>query len=91
MYCQKDFNKIDCTYFEVIQLTGYHILLKSKNTKHIWDIYIKETYSGKSSIVVMHKHNEADPFHEQWNMHPKTVREAQWLIKDHDRWYLTNL
>ena len=90
MFNQHDFDKIDRTYFDVLQISGYHIILKSKNTKHIWDLYFKETQIGKSSIIISHKHNDTDPFHEQAQMHPKSVDEAQLLIKDHDRWHIQN-
>lgn len=87
MFDIKELNKIDDRYFTVLQTTGYHVTLQSKNTKHIWDIYCKEIGCHRS-LVISHKHNENDPFHEQPKMHPKDLVEAQNMIKKHDRWHL---
>lgn len=38
----------------------------------------------------MDNHKEDYPFHEQAKMHPKTIMEAQELIKSHDKWHLKN-
>ena len=88
MFQKKEMNEIDRQYFEVKETKAYHIILKSKNCGHIWDIQSKETTWGKRSLVIYHKHKEADPFHEQAMMHPRTVTEAQELIKKHDKWHL---
>ncbi len=87
MYEKNDFEQIDKEYFQVLTQTGYHIILKSKNTEHIWDIYCQEHSRGRS-LVINHKHNETEPFHVQRKYHPKTVEEAQKRIKKHDKWYL---
>lgn len=36
---------------------GYHIIIKSKNTNHTWDIYCRDG-DGYRSLVISHKHKE---------------------------------
>ena len=87
MFDRKDFNCIDREYFQVINETCYHITLKSKNTGHTWDITSTKNPYGKS-IVISHKHNDEDPFHVQPRVHPRSIQEAQDMIKAHDMWQL---
>ncbi|SFU86682.1 hypothetical protein [Butyrivibrio sp. M55] len=87
MFDRKDLNCIDREYFQVISETCYHITLKSKNTGHTWDITSTENPYGKS-IVISHKHNDMDPFHIQPRVHPRSIQEAQDMIKAHDIWQL---
>ena len=80
--------QIDRGYFIVQKETLFHIQLKSKNTKHIWDIESQSIFHNKRSLVIYHKHNESDPFHAQPKFHPRTIIEAQEMIKSHDKWHL---
>ncbi len=41
-----------------------------------------------TDVLVYHKHKEQDPFHEQVGFHPKTIEEAEKLIKEHDIWQI---
>ena len=88
MYTEKDFENIDENNYNVCSRTAYHIILKSTRTGHFWDIECRELHPGTRQLVIYHKHNENDAFHEQPNMHPKTVDEAQDMIKRHDEWFL---
>lgn len=88
MFTKAEMKQIDRQYFVVQKETLFHICLKSKNTEHIWDIESRSVFWGKRSLVVHHKHKETDPFHVQPGFHPRTVMEAQELIKNHDTWYL---
>lgn len=90
MFTTKDFKQIDKEYFGVITKTGYHIILKSKNSGHTWDIYCQESGRGRS-LVISHKHNDFEPFHVQRKYHPKSVEEAQQMIMKHDKWHLKGL
>lgn len=87
MFDQNDFAQIDKEYFRALTETGYHIILKSKNTGHTWDIYCQERTRGRS-LVISHKHSDTEPFHIQRKYHPKTVTDAQKKIMKHDKWYL---
>ncbi len=87
MFERKDFEEIDREYFDVINETCYHIILKSKNTGHTWDIMCQERPNGRS-LVISHKHKDKDPFHIQRGFHPKTVEDAQKKIMKHDLWHL---
>ncbi len=87
MFKKEDLQCLDRKYFEILQESGYHITMESNLTGHIWDIAWRENPTGKS-FVISHKHKASDPFHLQPRMHPKTVEEAQEMIKDHDRWVL---
>ncbi len=84
MFTRADVEKIDKAYFQIISTSSYHIILKSKNTGHSWDIQCKELFSGRQSLVIHHKHVDSDPFHDQLHLHPRTVIDAQRLIKEHD-------
>ena len=88
MFTRADFSCIDKEYFEVKTLTGFHIILKSRNTGHTWDIESRQLTAEQGSIVVNHKHKDGDPFHPQPLFHPKNILEAQELIKAHDEWYI---
>ena len=89
MFKNSEINQIDQKYFTIIQSTGYHIIIKSKNTKHTWDIYCRDG-DGFRSLVISHKHKDEQPFHEQGMMHPRTVLEAQKCIMEHDEWHMKN-
>ena len=68
MFYKSDFNQIDRKYFKVLTTTCFHIMLQSKSTHYIWDIYFKQSDYG-NSLVVYHKHSEDAPFHEQSGIH----------------------
>lgn len=87
MFEKKDFINVDRKYFKVINETAYHLTLKSKNTGHTWDIECRENPTGRS-LIVNHKHKDSDPFHEQPWFHPRSIEEAQEMIKSHDAWQI---
>ncbi len=90
MFTKSDFAAIDRKYFTILQETCYYIELESRNTKHCWSIYSQQyTRSRPPSLVVRHKHVIADLYHYQ-KFHPKTIIEAQKLIKEHDLRYISN-
>ena len=84
MFTQKDICWIDTKEYQIISHTGYHIIIKSLKTKHVWDIYCHEM--DIVSIKLFHKHKDNDPFHEQPHIHPRNVAEAMEYIKTHDTW-----
>lgn len=88
MYSSKDFLLVDHNYFEIILLTNNHIQLKSKNTGHYWDIECQNPFYNVCSLVVHHKHKINQEFHIQKQAHPRTILDAQRLIKEHDMWHL---
>ncbi len=71
----------------MIHESGYHITLESNLTGHIWDIACRENPNGKS-LVISHAHKAADTPHIQPRMHPRSLKEAQEMIKDHDKWHM---
>ncbi len=88
MFDTKDFNRIDKGYFEVLSLTSLNIKVRSKNTGHLWSIHSKDLNQNISSIEIWHQHKDEDRPHLQRGLHPLTVREAQKMIKEHDRYVL---
>ncbi len=88
MFDRNDFNDIDSGYFSVITKTCFHIILKSKNTGHIWDIYCCSPSPKMRKLKLYHKHSEAVEFHEQSNAHPHSVAEALEMIQKHDIWHM---
>lgn len=88
MFEAKDFKKIDMKYFEIVSKTSYHIIIRSKNTKHYWDIAYVAVTIDRPQIAIFHKHKAEDAFHRQKNFNPRSVEDAQALIKDHDIFHL---
>ncbi len=86
MFKKEDLECLDRRYFEVLEESGYHITIESNSTGHIWDISWRDTPRG-TALVISHTHTASDPFHLQPRMHPKTVKEAQEMIIDHDQWF----
>ncbi len=89
MFTQKDFGIIikHKRYYDIIAMTGIHIIIKSRKTKHIWDIQNVTLNYGDEKIIISHKHNDLDPFHVQPRMHPRTVMGALTMIRAHDDWH----
>lgn len=88
MFSKEELKLVDKEYFHILNKTAFHVLVKSKNTLHIWDIESQSITPGKRSLVIHHKHKDEQPFHTQLNFHPKTLEEAQDLIKKHDEWQM---
>ena len=88
MFTQEDIGQLNRVYFDIIQITGYHIVVRSRNSKHFWDIECVELFHGGRQIIIKHKHNDSDSFHVQKGCHPRNIREAQNLIKSHDGYFL---
>ena len=87
MFTRKDISQIDRDYFVVNATTLYNICLVSKNTKHHWTIQ-PQTINGHRSLIVLHRHGNSGEFHVQPHFHPRTISQAQDLIKSHDRFQL---
>lgn len=68
--------------------TSYHIIIRSKNTKHYWDIAYVAVTIDRPQIAIFHKYKAEDAFHRQKNFNPRSVEDAQALIKDHDIFHL---
>ena len=66
MFTQKEVNSIDLEYFCIIQLGGYAVTIKSKNTRHCWHI-VSQSYKTHSSCQVYHTHQENTPYHRHGN------------------------
>ena len=88
MFNINDFEKIDRLYFDVVFKTCYNIRIKSKNTGHFWSIYAKDLNDKYKSIEVWHQHRATDRPHLQPGFHPMSVKEAQELIKSHDKYVI---
>lgn len=87
MFTRKDISQIDRDYFVVNATTLYNICLVSKNTKHHWTIQ-PQSINGHRSLIVLHRHGNSGEFHVQPHFHPRTISQAQDLIKSHDRFQL---
>ena len=87
MYSKKDFDQIDYNYFYVKTLNAYNICLQSKNSKHYWNIQCQEI-KNRRSLIVLHRHKNSGDFHIQPHYHPRTIEQAQDLIKEHDEFHL---
>ena len=87
MFNKKDLSQIDKTYFKVAAATCYNICLQSKNTKHHWIIQ-SIINNGFRSLIIYHRHGNNGEFHIQPRFHPRSVAQAQELIKSHDLFQL---
>ena len=87
MFTQKDMKQIDRDYFVVTATNLYNICLVSKNTKHSWIIQPR-TDNGHRSLIILHRHGTSGEYHTQPHFHPRSILQAQELIKSHDLFQL---
>lgn len=85
MFTQKEVNSIDLEYFCIIQLGGYAVTIKSKNTRHCWHI-VSQSYKTHSSCQVYHTHQENTPYHRHGNA--GSLQAAIRMIQNHDEYLL---
>lgn len=85
MFTQKEMDSIDLEYFRIIQLGGYAVTIKSKNTSHCWHI-VSQSYNTYSSCQIYHTHQEHTPYH----LHGKagSLQAAIQVIQNHDTYLL---
>lgn len=81
-------NNIDRRHFIIVNQTVYYLELKSMSTGHSWLIYSKQLDTKHRSLVINHMHHDGDAYHEQIHMHPRSIKQAQAMIINHDRWHL---
>ncbi len=85
MITSKDLRSIDRVYFDVIEVTPFYLVLRSKNTGHFWHL-LEQDYRCFRSFKVFHKHHETD------NYHPQTCKGSIGAcclyIKGHDAFHL---
>lgn len=86
MFTQKQLQSLDPNYFDIIQATGYCIVLRNKCTGHYWAI------GGNgygSSVSIRHRHNLQSPWHLQ-SFYGKahTLQGAIKSIRAHDNYQL---
>ena len=87
MFNKKDLSQIDRVYFKVNAATCYNICLQSKNTKHHWIIQAIMN-NGFRSLIIHHRHGNIGEYHIQPRFHPRSVKQAQEMIKSHDLYQL---
>lgn len=83
MFSAKDIRLIDTEYFNTELFSGYHIIIMSKNTHHIWDIYSPGEYKN---CQIFHKHSSEAAYH--FHSRAKNLRQAIKDIKSHDEFQL---
>lgn len=85
MFTQKELDSIDLEYFRIIQLGGYAVTIKSKNTRHCWHI-VSQSYKNYSSCQIYHTHQEHTPYH----LHGKagSLQAAIQVVQNHDTYLL---
>ncbi len=88
MFTKQELKKIDRKYFEILRKSAFYVDLKSKNTGHSWSIYSRQLDTKTRSLIIRHKHHDKDEYHEQLRYHPRTIEQAQSMIKAHDKWHL---
>lgn len=80
MFTRKDISQIDRDYFVVNATTLYNICMVSKNTNHSWIIQPR-TINGHRSLIILHRHGTSGEYHTQPYFHPRSILQAQELIK----------
>ncbi len=83
MFTKAELNALDRRYFHVYEATPTVVTLKSKNTRHFWKVNVE----GKA-ITLYHSHQGDGNYHVQ--CHTYDLESAVLVIKDHDRYQLSN-
>jgi hypothetical protein len=85
MFCQKDINQLQSSYFVMIRRVENFIEVRSKNTGHCW-IIKKLDYSSTLPVIIYHKHNNRDYYHRHGQA--TSITHAIKDIKNHDTYVL---
>lgn len=80
-----DIEKIDKTYFDIVEKKDYGIVLRSHCTGHEWYL-LEQVYNGCRSFQISHRHSSSKPYHLQRNK-PSIVACCDY-IKDHDAYHM---
>lgn len=84
MITNKDIEKLDTTYFNVLYSSPFAVTLQSKNTGHQWHLILRDEKTG--SCEIYHRHKQTDSWHRQWGS--KAFQKAIDAIKEHDRFQM---
>lgn len=84
MITNQDLKSIDTNYFDIIEVSTFYLVLRSKKTSHIWHLLEQEP-NGHRSFFIAHKHHATDAYH------PQTCRgsidSCCKYIKEHDSYH----
>ena len=58
-------------------------------TQSIIGLFSVKSLKNRRSLIVFHRHDSSGYFHVQSHYHPRTIEQAQNLIKEHDNFHLT--
>jgi len=64
MITTTDLDRIDTSYFQIIEVKEYTLVLRSRNTGHYWSL-LERIANGCRTFVISHKHHDRDPYHFQ--------------------------
>lgn len=86
-FSRKELSLISEEYFEILNIAGCYIEIRSKNTSHCWSI-CKPGRFGVYPIEIYHKHRLENPV---YHLHRRkgTVWGAVEEIKKHDQYQLS--
>lgn len=80
-----DIEKIDKTYFDIVEKKDYGIVLRSRCTGHEWYL-LEQVYNGHRSFQIHHRHSSSKPYHLQRNK--PSIGGCCDYIKDHDAYHM---
>lgn len=81
MFDTSDIQKLDRSYFDIIVQADYDVMIRSKNTGHIWYIH-SPGIRKEGECIIFHKHKQFHPFHKHGKAYG--LSQAVWQIKKHD-------
>lgn len=76
-----DIIKIDRSYFEIVEIKDFVIVIRSRNTGHYWCLQ-EQMPNNSRSFLISHKHHQSNPYHRQKNR--PTVEACCEYIRSHD-------
>ena len=85
MINSKDLKLLDKNYFDIIATSTYYVVLRSKNTGHLWHL-LERDLNGHKSLVISHSHHASSPYHLQTNK--PSIEACCEYIKNHDVYQL---
>lgn len=81
MFTREELDTINTKYFQILQLGGYAVTLKSRYTGHCWHI-VSQDYVGQTGCQIFHTHKQGIPYHEHGRAN--SLKTAIKKIKNHD-------
>ncbi len=92
MITSADISSIDTSYFEIVDVKDFTLIIRSRNTGHFWAL-LERMANGHRTFLISHKHHETDPYHFQKirGSADGRINAAIEYIMHHDKDYISRL